>query len=52
MSANNGVVRIAAMGDVHCSKSSHGAFQRIFGQVNEQAEVLVLAGDLTDYGAP
>ena len=45
-------VRIAAVGDIHCNKSSQGAFQPLFSQVNEQADVLVLCGDLTDYGLP
>lgn len=46
------VVRLAAMADVHCGKGSQGAFQRVFAQVTEQADVLLLAGDLTDYGQP
>lgn len=43
-------VRIAAMSDVHCTKSSQGVLQPLFTQVAEQADVLVLCGDLTDYG--
>ncbi len=43
-------VRIAAVGDLHCTKTSQGVFQPIFSKVNEIADVLVLCGDLTDYG--
>jgi Icc-related predicted phosphoesterase len=50
MSAPTNVVRIAAMGDVHCGKSSQGALQQLFAQVSNEADVLVLCGDLTDYG--
>jgi Icc-related predicted phosphoesterase len=43
-------VRIAAMSDVHYAKTSQGLLQPVFTQVAERADVLVLAGDLTDYG--
>jgi Icc-related predicted phosphoesterase len=46
------VVRVAALGDLHCSKTSPGAFQPLFSRIAEAAEVLLLAGDLTDYGLP
>ena len=52
MAATNGVVRIAAMSDVHCGKESGGTLQAVFAQVATQADVLVLCGDLTDYGLP
>src|SRR5437763_6402705 len=44
------VVRIAAVSDIHYAKDSHGALQPLFAQITESADVLVLAGDLTDYG--
>jgi Icc-related predicted phosphoesterase len=44
------VVRIAAVGDVHCTTTSQGTLQPLFAQANEQADVLLLCGDLTDYG--
>jgi Icc-related predicted phosphoesterase len=43
-------IRIAAMSDVHYSRTSQGLFQSVFSQVTERADVLILAGDLTDYG--
>jgi Icc-related predicted phosphoesterase len=45
-------IRIAAVGDLHCSKSSQGTLQPLFARVAESAELLLLAGDLTDYGLP
>jgi len=43
-------VRIAAVADIHVKKTSQGAFQPLFAQVTEEADVLLLCGDLTDYG--
>lgn len=45
-------VRLAAVGDIHYTKTSQGALQTLFAQVNERADVLLLCGDLTDYGLP
>ena len=45
-------LRIAAVGDIHVSKSSQGAFQPLFAQITNTADVLVLCGDFTDYGLP
>jgi Icc-related predicted phosphoesterase len=46
------VVRIAALGDTHCTKTSHGVFQPLFARIAEAADILLIAGDLTDYGLP
>jgi Icc-related predicted phosphoesterase len=43
-------IRIATVADVHYSTTSQGMLQPLFAQINERADVLVLAGDLTDYG--
>jgi Icc-related predicted phosphoesterase len=45
-------VRIAAISDIHCTKTSHGAFHALFTEIGESADVLVACGDLTDYGLP
>lgn len=45
-------VRVAALGDLHCTKSSQGTFQSLFARVRESADLLLIAGDLTDYGLP
>ncbi len=46
------LVRIAALGDLHCTKASAGSFQPLLSRINESAEMLLIAGDLTDYGLP
>src|SRR5687767_4180388 len=46
----NGVVRVAAISDIHYTKTSQGALQSLFAAITDSADVLVLAGDLTDYG--
>jgi Icc-related predicted phosphoesterase len=48
----SGTVRLAAVGDVHCTKHSQGALLPIFAAVSEHADILVLCGDLCDYGLP
>jgi Icc-related predicted phosphoesterase len=45
-------IRIAAVGDLHVHKLSRGALQPLLAPVNEQADIFVLCGDLTDYGLP
>src|SRR5437764_4799453 len=45
-------VRVAALADLHCTKTSQGAFQPLFARIAESAGILVMAGDLTDYGLP
>jgi len=52
MPTTTGTVRLAAMSDIHVSKSAQGAFATVFGQASERADILVLCGDLTDYGLP
>lgn len=45
------VVRIAALGDLHFGRTSTaGSLQPLFAQISEHADILVLCGDLTDYG--
>lgn len=48
----HGVVRVAAVADLHCTRASQGAFQSLFARIAESAELLLLAGDLTDHGHP
>jgi Icc-related predicted phosphoesterase len=44
-------VRIAAIGDLHYGKTMPpGSLQQLFAQISESADILALAGDLTDYG--
>jgi Icc-related predicted phosphoesterase len=46
------VVRIAAVADLHCTKTSQGALQSLFARMSESADIAIVAGDLTDYGLP
>ncbi|MGI0484161.1 metallophosphoesterase family protein [Pantanalinema rosaneae CENA516] len=50
MSTTKDVIRIAAVGDIHCTKTSQGMLQPLFMQASQTADVLLLCGDLTDYG--
>jgi Icc-related predicted phosphoesterase len=43
-------VRIAAVGDVHIGLNGQGALRPMLERVHEQADVLLLAGDLTNHG--
>ena len=43
-------MRLAAVGDLHIKKTSQGQLQPLLASVNEQADALLLCGDLTDYG--
>jgi Icc-related predicted phosphoesterase len=45
-------LRLAAIADIHYSRTSQGALRPLFEHVNEQADILALCGDLTDYGLP
>jgi Icc-related predicted phosphoesterase len=45
-------LRIAALADTHCKRSSQGNFQPLFQALAGQADVLALCGDLTDEGHP
>ncbi|MBA2245697.1 MAG: metallophosphoesterase [Gemmatimonadota bacterium] len=46
------VVRVAAVGDFHCGEQDVGMYRAAFAKVNQEAEVLLLAGDLTRWGTP
>jgi Icc-related predicted phosphoesterase len=45
-------VRLAAVGDIHYARSSRSQFQSLWGAVAESADVLLLCGDIIDYGLP
>ncbi len=45
-------IRVAAVGDLHCSRASRGSLAALFAAVAESADLLLLCGDLTDYGLP
>jgi Icc-related predicted phosphoesterase len=43
-------LRIAATADLHYGKHSRGACHDMFAEISQVADVLLLCGDLTDYG--
>ena len=45
-------VRIAAIADMHVTRTAQGTLQPLFAQAAASADVLLLAGDLTSYGVP
>jgi Icc-related predicted phosphoesterase len=51
VSPSKDVIRIAALGDLHYGRAAtQGSLQPLFAQITETADILVLTGDLTDYG--
>ena len=47
-----GSIRVAVIGDLHCTKTSQGTFQPLLTSIRDAADALLIAGDLTDYGLP
>jgi Icc-related predicted phosphoesterase len=47
-----GRIRIAATADVHYGKQSKGKMQELFVAASHEADLLLICGDLTDYGLP
>ena len=46
------MIRIAAAGDLHASEATRERVERAFAAVAEEADVIMLAGDLTTTGEP
>jgi len=46
------LMRVAAMGDLHVREDNGVSYRDLFGEISREAQVLVLAGDLTDLGKP
>jgi Icc-related predicted phosphoesterase len=49
---NQSRIRVAAAADIHCSEESRGEIEAAFAKVDGDADVILLAGDLTTYGLP
>jgi uncharacterized protein len=45
-------IRIAAAGDIHCSEENRVAVAAAFDEAEREADLILLAGDLTTYGEP
>lgn len=52
MSEIEKTLKVAAMGDLHVREDHSNSFRDLFGEISKEADVLVLAGDLTDLGKP
>jgi Icc-related predicted phosphoesterase len=45
-------VRVAAVADIHCNRSSYDSIRPLFSRIAENADLLLMCGDLVDYGLP
>jgi Icc-related predicted phosphoesterase len=52
MTDANGTLKVAAMADLHVREDGNSSYRELFGEISREADVLVLAGDLTDLGKP
>jgi Icc-related predicted phosphoesterase len=52
MTDANGLMKVAALGDLHVREDGSTSFRDLFGEISREADVMVLAGDLTDLGKP
>jgi len=46
------VIRLAAAADIHCRHDGHGSFKPYFESAAQDADLLLLGGDLTSWGVP
>jgi Icc-related predicted phosphoesterase len=45
-------IRVAAAGDVHCDEGTRGRVEAAFARAESEADLVLLAGDLTTHGEP
>jgi Icc-related predicted phosphoesterase len=50
MASENGKLRVAAIGDLHVMENSVAPYRELFAEISHEADVLVLCGDLTNFG--
>lgn len=50
MSDTSEPLRLAAIGDLHVSEQSEHRYRDLFARISEEADVLALCGDLTNFG--
>lgn len=50
MDEENRITKVAAVGDIHVRETDKGKWSEYFKEVSKNADVLVIAGDLTDTG--
>jgi Icc-related predicted phosphoesterase len=47
---SNGTMTVACIGDLHVRENDSRRYRDLFAEISSQADVLALAGDLTDFG--
>ncbi|MFN2471156.1 MAG: metallophosphoesterase [Gaiellaceae bacterium] len=50
VSPGRATVRVAAAGDIHCGVENRGEVERAFASIEGEADLILLAGDLTTHG--
>src|SRR3954463_6930167 len=50
MANENGKLRVAAIGDLHVQENDVAPYRDLFAEISSEADVLVLCGDLTNFG--
>src|SRR3954468_7478619 len=50
MPPSDGKLRVAAIGDLHVMEDSVAPYRELFTEISDAADVLVLCGDLTNFG--
>ena len=50
MATTDGKLRVAAIGDLHVQESDTAPYRDLFAEIANNADVLVLCGDLTNFG--
>ena len=50
MPADNDTMTVAAIGDLHVTEDSVAPYREMFAEISRVAEVLLLCGDLTNFG--
>ncbi|HEX8308417.1 MAG TPA: metallophosphoesterase [Allosphingosinicella sp.] len=50
MSPTTETLTVAAIGDLHVTETCHNRYRTMFEEISESADVLALAGDLTNFG--
>jgi len=48
--ARAGTIRLAALGDLHVGENAERPFRDLFARISQEADVLALCGDLTNFG--
>jgi len=46
----HGTIRLAALGDLHVGENAERPFHELFSRIAQEADVLALCGDLTNFG--